>query len=631
MATILIVDDQPVNLKILVEFLRKKEHRLLVAESGERAIELAKVQQPDIILMDIMMPGMDGFEVCRRLKDDALLADIPIIFVTALGDVEDKTKAFNAGCVDFITKPFHKQEVLLRINNHLTIRQQQQQIEQEKEMLAVTLRSIGDAVIATDIEGRVTLVNKVTEQLTGWSREEAIGQPLTRVFHIINEQSREVCENPVEKVLETGHIIGLANHTALIAKDGTERSIADSAAPIHDRKSNIIGVVLVFRDVTVENRLAGELAKTKKLESIGVLAGGIAHDFNNILTGITGSFGLAKLQLASDHPAFELMEAGEKAAMRGARLTKQLLTFAKGGAPIKECSSVYDVIKESCDFSLVGSSVACRVDRDGNLWNAEIDKGQISQVVQNLILNGSQAMPEGGTIEVLCDNYSHIPEKTGDLPLAVGEYIRIAVTDYGIGIPAAVVPKIFDPYFSTKQKGSGLGLAVCHSIVKKHDGHIHCVSESGHGTTFSVYLPASSKTAQKQTAVSELELGEGKILIMDDEPFVRDIASRMLSLLGFEVAVASDGEEAVQMYQQALQTPAESYAAVIMDLTIPGGMGGKEAAEEILRIDDSAVLLVSSGYSNDPVMAEFKKYGFCGAVAKPFDMKELSGIMASVL
>lgn len=624
------VDDQPENLKILVEFLRKKNHKIFVAESGDLALELAVGQHPDIILMDIRMPGMDDFALCRKLKENTTVADIPVIFLTALDDVEAKTEAYNAGCVDFISKPYHEQEVLLRINSHLTISAQQRELEQEKELLAVTLRSIGDAVIATDVYGNITLINTITEQLTGWTREETIGKPLTEIFHIINEKSRKVCENPVEKVLETGHIIGLANHTALIAKDGTERAIADSAAPIRDRNSNIIGVVLVFRDVTLENRLAGELEKTKKLESIGVLAGGIAHDFNNILTGISGSFGLAKLQIAADHPVFELLESGEKAALQGARLTKQLLTFAKGGEPIRECSSVYDVIKETCEFTLVGNSVACRVDRAGKLWNAEIDKGQISQVIQNIILNGSQAMPEGGTIEVLCDNYTHRSRQNSELPLLPGEYIRVSVTDYGVGIPENALANIFDPYFSTKQKGSGLGLAVCHSIIQKHGGHIHCISDPGTGTTFSIYLPASSRITRAVNLPAELEWGEGKILLMDDEPFVRDIAARMLGLLGFEVSLAEDGEKALRMYKHAL-TSSEKYVAVILDLTIPGGMGGRETARKLLALDQNAVLLVSSGYSNDPVMADCKKHGFRAAIAKPFDIHELGRAVSSAM
>ncbi len=630
MAKILIVDDQPVNLKVLVDFLRKQDYRLLVAENGQRALELANEQLPDIILMDIMMPEMDGFEVCQRLKKDELLAAIPVIFITALGDVEDKTRAFNAGGVDFISKPFHEQEVLLRINTHLTLRRQQQHIEQEKEMLAVTLRSIGDAVIATDTKGRVTLVNKMAEQFTGWPRDEAIGKPLSEVFHLVNEKSREICENPAENVLENSHMSSFLNNKTLIARDGTERSIANSAAPIRDRSSNIIGSVLVFRDVTLENRLAVELEKTKKLETIGVLAGGLSHDFNNILTGIVGAFGLAKLKLESDHPVYELMETGEKVAMQGARVTRQLLTFAKGGAPIKETGSVYDVIRESCDMSIIGSFVTCRIHRVGKLWNTEIDKGQISQVIQNLVLNASQAMPEGGTIEILCENHSHRPENSDDILLAAGDYIKVTVSDHGIGIPTEVIPKIFDPYFSTKEKGNGLGLAVCHSVIKRHSGHIECQSEYGHGTTFSFYLPASSLATTNDADITELECGEGRILIMDDEAFVLDIAASMLSLLGFEVDVASDGDEAVRKYQQALQS-SERYAAVIMDLTIPGGMGGREAAEKILAMDKGAVLVLASGYANDPVMAEYKEYGFRAAVAKPFDMKGLGRAMVSVL
>ncbi|MBW1791805.1 MAG: PAS domain S-box protein, partial [Deltaproteobacteria bacterium] len=348
-------------------------------------------------------------------------------------------------------------------------KQAEMQLAAEKERLAVTLRSIGDGVITTDISGNIVLLNKVAEKLTGWSNEEAAGRPLEKVFHIINEQTREVCENPVSKVISSGQIVALANHTALIAKDGSERSIADSGAPILDDQSKIVGVVLVFRDVTDQIKTEKELLKVKKLESIGVLAGGIAHDFNNILAAILGNLNLASLDSNLLPGTKKLLSEAERAALRAKGLTQQLLTFAKGGEPVKETASLESVIKDSANFVLHGDTVACRYDIPENLWLVDIDKGQMSQVIQNIVLNGSHAMPDGGTIHVTCENIDPLQAEDVFLPRDK-KFVRVAISDSGIGIPANVVDKIFDPYFSTKQEGSGLGLAISHSIITKHNG-----------------------------------------------------------------------------------------------------------------------------------------------------------------
>ncbi len=649
--TILIVDDQPANLQILLSFLQKEGFRILVADSGERALQHLTRQQPDLILLDVMMPGLDGFEVCRRIKSDPEHADIPILFLTALTDIEDKIQGFLSGGADYITKPFQQLEVLARINTHLTVHRQQQEIkrknlkleallaeqelsrrelEKEKELLAVTLRSIGDGVIATDLEGKVFLFNRVAEQLTGWSKDEATGRTLSEVFCIINEKTRKPCENPVQRVLETGHIIGLANHTLLIARDGTERSIADSAAPIRDRESRIIGTVLVFRDVTLENKITAELTRSKRLESIGVLAGGIAHDFNNLLTGILGNLSLAKLQLQDDEPLRDLLEMATNAAERANRLTKQLLTFAKGGAPVKENASIYEIIRESCDFVLSGTNVNCRIDRATELWNAEVDRGQISQVIQNLALNARQAMPEGGDLHIECVNYRHTPSTDNHLPLAEGDYIKIRFQDEGVGIPAKVVDKIFEPYFTTKQQGSGLGLAVTHSIIRKHGGHIECERTGPQGTVFAIYLPAAAGSSTEEKDSPDGSIGQGRILLMDDEEVIRDVAEKMLTYLGYDLVLTCEGKETIACYRRAMET-GDPFRAVILDLTIPGGMGGAETAKQLLEIDPDAVLLVSSGYSNDPIMAEYRKHGFLGVLHKPYLLENMQKTLSRVL
>jgi PAS domain S-box-containing protein len=492
----------------------------------------------------------------------------------------------------------------------------------ERERLAVTLRSIGDGVITTDIDGNITLINKVAENLTGWSQAEALGKFLPEVFNIINEKTGERSENPVEKVMATGKIIGLANHTVLIARDGTTRSIADSGAPIMDRESRIIGVVLVFRDVTEANRLEEELLKVRKLESVGVLAGGIAHDFNNILAAILGNISLAMTITNPKDEIYELLLESEKASLRAKDLTQQLLTFAKGGEPVKKIAAIDEVIKDSSGFVLRGSNVRCDFKFGTELRPVAIDAGQISQVIQNIIINASQAMPTGGTITIDCSNYCL--ESSDIIPLSSGNYIKIVVKDQGVGIPVDMLDKIFDPYFTTKQKGSGLGLAITHSIISKHDGYITVDSKPGQGTTFTIYLPASqgrSELEQKDVLVPPVT-AQGRIMIMDDEEMIRSLVETALSRIGYEVVLAEDGDEAVLLYQKAKEAGAP-IDLIIMDLTIPGGMGGKDAIKKIHKIDPEAKVIVSSGYSNDPVMANFSEYGFCAAMVKPFQMREL--------
>lgn len=504
-------------------------------------------------------------------------------------------------------------------------------LAEEKERLAVTLRSIGDGVITVDCSGNIVLLNKVAEHLTGWTNDEAAGRPLEEIFRIINEQTKEKSENHAKKVISSGRISGLARQTTLIARDGRQRSIADSSAPILDAGGNIIGVVLVFRDITDQIKTEKELLKVKKLESIGVLAGGIAHDFNNILTAILGNINLALLDETLKEKTRERLSDAEKASLRVRDLIQQLMTFSKGGDPVTETSSLENVIKESANFVLHGDRVACRYNIPEDLWLVDIDKGQISRVVQNLVINASHAMPEGGIIEITCENMTSA-DKTALPHDREGKFIKISIRDSGIGIPEKIIDKIFDPYFSTKREGSGLGLAICQSIIRKHNGDIFAESSPGEGTTFSIYLPVSEMTATLQQAIT----GEHKpsvrnrVLVMDDEDMVRSVAREMLVQLGHEAVLSSDGEEAVRLYRESMNSDCP-IDLVVLDLTIPGGMGGREAAKKILELDPRARVIVSSGYSNDRVLANFMDYGFCAAIIKPYKIQDMSRVISQAL
>ncbi|MFW8601432.1 ATP-binding protein [Desulfobacterota bacterium M19] len=509
----------------------------------------------------------------------------------------------------------------------------QEALYEEKELLTVTLHSIGDAVITTDIKGRIVIMNPVAEELTGWSWTDAVGRPLDEVFKIINEKSGKPYPNPVDRVLALGKIVILANHTALIAKDGRRRIIDDSGAPIIEN-GNMQGVVLVFRDITDKQRLENELVRSQKLESVGVLAGGIAHDFNNILTAILGTINMAREREAvkADDTLSSLLATSEQAVFRATSLTRQLLTFAKGGSPVKKMASLPETIKESTDFILRGSAIKANYLIPANLWPVEIDTGQISQVIHNLIVNAQNAMPEGGTINIKCRNFEH--DGTTVPGLIDGPFIKTMVADNGSGIGPEIIDRIFDPYFTSKVEGNGLGLAVCHSIIKKHNGYITVESTPGQGTAFIFYLPA---TPDKPVAPSEEVRSpsddsnkSGRIIIMDDEAIILELAAGMLSMAGFEVETTLNGEQAVALYKHG-QANGRAADVLIMDLTVPGAMGGRDAAIEILRLNPAARIIVSSGYSNDPVMADYHDYGFCAAIAKPYRQQDLCEAVRKVM
>jgi PAS domain S-box-containing protein len=491
----------------------------------------------------------------------------------------------------------------------------------ERERLAVTLRSIGDGVIATDTEARVQIVNRVAEQLTGWEQKEALGRSLIEVLRVIDQTTRQPCEDPLAKVLGVGDIASLASKGLLVARDGTERAIAESAAPILDMRGRVMGVVLVLRDVTEKERIEQELRQTQKLETLALLAGGIAHDFNNILTGILGNVSLAKGYLEKRSKAFERLGEAERAAFRAKDLTQQLLTFSRGGAPIRKPGHVGPLLREAAIFALRGSNVCADFALSEELWPAEVDAGQINQAVGNIVLNAVQAMPTGGTLHVCAENI--VLDDGNALALCPGRYVKISITDTGIGIPESVVGRVFDPFFTTKQKGNGLGLTTTHSIIKAHGGHIAVESHVGVGSTFTLHLPATSIAVDEaEETPAALLFGHGRVLVMDDEAIVRDVAAEILGSGGYTVECARDGEEALKRFQRA-RAGCQPFDVVVMDLTIPGGMGGCETLAKLRETDADVRAVLSSGHSNDPIVANYRKRGFHSVLVKPYTADSL--------
>lgn len=505
-----------------------------------------------------------------------------------------------------------------------------QALAAEKEQLAVTLRSIGDGVITTDTGGRVVLLNTVAEELTGWRQNEASGRPIDEVFQVINERTRAKAASPVGKVLREKHLAEIDTHTILIGRDGRERIIADSAAPILDGSGAVVGVVLVFRDVTEKRLMEEELLKSQKMESLGILAGGIAHDYNNLLTAILGNINLAASLQKQGRAgmAAERLADAERASVRAKDLTRQLQSFAKGDSPRKKVSSLAELVRESAGFALRDAAIKAEIAVPEDLWSIEADEGQIGQVLHNLFINAVQALPDGcGTVTVRCENAT-VPG-AGTQLLRGGKYVKVSVVDTGCGIPQENLCRVFDPYFTTKQKGIGLGLATSYSIVRRHDGLLTVESQPGKGTMFHVYLPAYQGTELPMEQRDEgLFDGSGRILLMDDEEMVRTASAEMLRSLGYTVDTARDGAEAVQRYHAA-RSAGKPYDAVLLDAIVPGGMGGREAVKTLKKIDPAVQVVLTTGQEADG--AGVREYGFADFVQKPYTAADLGRVVRRVL
>lgn len=479
-------------------------------------------------------------------------------------------------------------------------------------------------VFEMDLDGRFTFVNRVASKALGYSKEEAVaGLNGTRVF--LTENAEKECSDILQYMSGAG---SGRNDYEVVRKDGSTFPATVYASPVL-RGGRIVGLRGIVVDLTEQKKAETELITRQKLESLGVLAGGLAHDYNNILTGILGNISLAKRFALPGDRVMKRLEQMELAAMKAKDLTQQLLTFARGGAPIKRTTSIARLLERSVNFALLGSNVRCELEIDSDLWASAVDEGQITQVIHNIVLNAVQAMPESGVVTVKASNEMLAP--TDGIPVEPGDFVKISISDVGYGIPKEHLSRIFDPYFTTKQKGSGLGLATAYSIIQKHGGFITADSELGSHTTFVIHIPATDEEPPPDfDFVLPMPSVRHRVLLMDDEEVVREVVGEMLEQLGYAVTLAKDGSEAVQLYAEAMrkQTP---FDAVIMDLTIPGGMGGREAILRLLEIDPGVRAIVSSGYSGDVVMSHHERFGFKGVVPKPFKMAELARMLEKVI
>lgn len=618
---ILLVEDQDESRQTLRKLIELRGHEVTAVATAEDAERALATENFTFLILDWMLPGKSGIDLCRELRARTDGDEMFILLVTAKGDREDLEQALEAGANDYLTKPID----LSRLNVRLSVaeRQIRELVERNQARIALQesartltdiLENTTDGFFALDYAWRFTYVNPEAETLLGRSREELMGGELWQKFPELTGTTFET---------NYRRVMGRQEPVEFEACDPSGTKWFE----VHAYPSGG-GVSAFFRDVTERKRADDERLTTGKLESVGTLAGGIAHDLNNILTVISGNIGLAQLETPNE--AKNLLTCLSKAAQgarQAAHLSSQLLTFSKGGAPVKKVVAMSDLLVKAANFSLHGSNLRAELDIPPDLWHAEIDSAQIEQVINALMINAREAMPNGGTVEVTARN---VPmENKGGALLPGGRYVKVSITDQGGGVSGTVATRIFDPYFTTKPASSGLGLSISFSIVKKHGGMLHLEHTSSCGAVFAFYLPASKEepiVGKQSNSNLASQFDHQRILVMDDEEGIRDLTSQLLGTLGYEVIAVPDGVEAVKTYERAMRR-GENFQAVILDATIRGGMGGLATIERLRNLDPHVIAIICSGYSDEAALAEFLQYGFRGALPKPFTRRDLADVL----
>ena len=616
-----IVEDDSVSQTLLSRLLANRGHEVLCFATAEEAMVACQREFFPLMILDLHLPGMDGLEFCRWVRKEPWGAQVYILCATGRNQPEDLQAVLDAGANDYVSKPLDV--ALLQIRLAIAERQAHE-ISQRKlaqELNRSILSTTPDGFWITDRAGNILDVNKAYCELTGYTPEQLVGR---KVADIEDASSSDEISRRLKQVMEVGQGRYETRHTC---KDGRIIDLDVSVSFYPEAGGRFFAFL---RDNTERKKLNEERLKKSNMESIGLLAGGIAHEFNNVLTAIIGNISLTQMELAATHAAQEWLNNAQDSAGRATALARQLLTFAKGGEPIKKPVEVTPLLREWLAPLAQDTRLRLSINTPADLWPAEMDPTQIHQVIENLLTNAKDAMPEGGTIAVTAENVTVQSDPV--LKVNPGPYVRISIQDKGSGIPEKIQPQIFDPYFTTKKSAQGLGLAICHSILKKHRGVVTFTSQSGAGSTFSILLPAAKRAAPATPppTVPAPAKSNGRVLIMDDDPGIRDLTKALLTRSGYQVGLAADGREALKTYAEA-KAAGQPFHVTIMDLTIEQGMGGKQAIQELLAMDPSAHAVVCSGYSDDPVMANYQSYGFKARIPKPFSGDELKRVLSELI
>ncbi len=628
-ARILVVEDEAVVALDLRNRLTRLGYEVVgVAAKGEEAVAIAKEQRPELTLMDIRLRSeMDGIEAAEIIRTQV---GLPVVYLTAHADEATVDRARVTEPFGYILKPFDERELRTVIEMALYKHRAEQRLRESERRYATTLASIGDGVIATDQLGRVTFMNAVAENLSGWSLADAKGSPLATVFNICNEETRLPVANPIDRVLVEGIVVGLANHTILIHRDGHEFPIDDCAAPIMDDRGQLTGAVLVFRDVTHAKQVEEHMRHAQKMEAVGQLAGGVAHDFNNLLTVILNYSDILLKSAGPDHPWRGFLSEIHQAGERSAELTRHLLTFCRRQLVEPKLFDLNDSVRrvEQMLKRIIGENFELQLKLSPNVGQVRMDSGQIDRILVNLVVNARDAISDQGCITI---ETSNVEVSELQFPnLAGGTYRCIQVTDNGCGIPVAHRDRIFEPFFTTKQpgKGTGLGLASVYGIINQCGGHIAFQTEVGHGTTFRVYIPAVNATIDQAPSFKDMPLKMGceTVLLVEDEAAVRSLSRHILETHGYNVLEAENGETAIEM----ARLHPDKVDIIVTDVVMPV-MGARIMLERLRPVLSDMKVLLLSGYGEENLCKDILEFSQASFLHKPFTVISLAMAVRCVL
>lgn len=625
--TVLIVEDDFSLRKSLVLALKRFRFQTLEAANGREAMDLFAREKIHGVLLDAIMPVMDGFETCRCIRQIKGCEHIPILLITGLNDLESIDRAYSAGATDYILKPVHLHVLSHRLLRLVQAVHLETELKQKKVEFDTVFAAIPDPIVLTGPDRTIIAVNRAFEKRFGYEEHELVG-----------EFSQILYADPDDFELEDELLFGEEREPHTLPVFRYRCSSGDTfdgetlGSTMRDTSGGSAGCLHIIRDITERRKAEEERLKADKLATMGLLAGGIAHDFNNIITALSTSIALARAEMPNGSRSGRYLADCEPAMKHAVHLSKQLLTFAKGGAPVKKVLQPDRLVRESVEFALRATRSIARYQIDEDIYPIEADSGQLVQVLSNLVINADQAMPRGGSVDVQVENLELDENNSHDMP--PGNAVQITVSDHGCGIPPDVIDKIFDPYFTTKVVGNGLGLATTYAIVHKHGGRISVESQTGIGTTFRIVLPALAQQAvvdePKAVATGSGGNQAARILLLEDQEIIRRGVTKLLEREEYAVDTAQSGEEAIELFLSARRS-GNAYSLLLLDLTLPGGINGVETLKRIRQTDQIVPAIASSGYAEDPVMATPLEFGFDAVLPKPFSREELLRTIHKVL